>query len=171
MPRCDMIPQCPHGEDEEGCHIPDSVRQMMSLFFFFSLSLSSSSTHHSVVCLQLLSLSSSSSLPSPRESSQLSSIAQQSYRKYFYVRLRWMFQHWKNSILSPRAFRCIQFHGTYSKSAIIFVITAGVAVLLTIITYFSTPIMTKIFGNGSLEVISHNHKQDYEEVQVFFLNI
>ena len=30
--------------------------------------------------------------------------------------------------------------------------TAGVAVLLTIITYFSTPILTKIFGDGSLEV-------------------
>ena len=31
-------------------------------------------------------------------------------------------------------------------------ITAGIAVLLTIITYFSTPILTKIFGDGSLEV-------------------
>ena len=30
--------------------------------------------------------------------------------------------------------------------------TAGVAVLLTIITYFSSPILTKIFGDGSLEV-------------------
>ena len=31
--RCDMIPQCPHGEDEEGCHIPESARLVMSLFF------------------------------------------------------------------------------------------------------------------------------------------
>ena len=31
--RCDMIAQCPSGEDEEGCYIPDSVRQIMSLFF------------------------------------------------------------------------------------------------------------------------------------------
>ena len=30
--RCDMIPQCPHGEDEEGCHIPESARLVMSLF-------------------------------------------------------------------------------------------------------------------------------------------
>ena len=35
---------------------------------------------------------------------------------------------------------------------ICFVITAGVAVLLTIITMFSTPILTSIFGDGSLEV-------------------
>ena len=34
----------------------------------------------------------------------------------------------------------------------IFSITAGVAVLLTIITMFSTPILTTIFGDGSLEV-------------------
>ena len=33
-----------------------------------------------------------------------------------------------------------------------FFITAGVAVLLTIITMFSTPILTSIFGDGSLEV-------------------
>ena len=30
--RCDTIPQCPHGEDEEGCHIPESARLVMSLF-------------------------------------------------------------------------------------------------------------------------------------------
>ena len=35
---------------------------------------------------------------------------------------------------------------------IMIIITAGIAVLLTIITYFSTPILTKIFGDGSLEV-------------------
>ena len=35
---------------------------------------------------------------------------------------------------------------------IVIIITAGIAVLLTIITYFSTPILTKIFGDGSLEV-------------------
>ena len=32
--RCDMIAQCPNGEDEEGCTIPESVRHIMSLFFF-----------------------------------------------------------------------------------------------------------------------------------------
>ena len=57
----------------------------------------------------------------------------------------------------------------YFKIAIIFAITAGVAVLLTIITYFSTPIMTKIFGDGSLEVTSHTHEKMYKQVQVFFL--
>ena len=31
-------------------------------------------------------------------------------------------------------------------------ITAGVAVILTIFTVLSTPILTKIFGDGSLEV-------------------
>ena len=35
---------------------------------------------------------------------------------------------------------------------IISIITAGIAVLLTIITYFSTQILTKIIGDGSLEV-------------------
>ena len=35
---------------------------------------------------------------------------------------------------------------------LIILYTAGVAVLLTIITYFSSPILTKIFGDGSLEV-------------------
>ena len=35
---------------------------------------------------------------------------------------------------------------------LIILYTAGVAVLLTIITYFSTPILTKIFGDGALEV-------------------
>ena len=39
---------------------------------------------------------------------------QQSYRKYIYVRLRWMFQHWNISILKPLAFCCIQFHVKYS---------------------------------------------------------
>ena len=33
MVRCDMIAQCPNGEDEEGCTIPESVRHIMSLFF------------------------------------------------------------------------------------------------------------------------------------------
>ena len=36
-----------------------------------------------------------------------------------------------------------------------FIITAGVAVLLTILTMLSTPILTAIFGDGSLEVRSH----------------
>ena len=31
--RCDTIVQCPSGEDEESCHIPESARQIMSLFF------------------------------------------------------------------------------------------------------------------------------------------
>ena len=39
--------------------------------------------------------------------------------------------------------------------------TAGVAVLLTIITYFSSPILTKIFGDGSLEVGNLCYKQTY----------
>ena len=34
-------------------------------------------------------------------------------------------------------------------------ITDGVAVLLTILTMLSTPILTKIFGDGSLEVLEH----------------
>ena len=38
------------------------------------------------------------------------------------------------------------------KMVIRFVTTAGVAALLTIITMFSTPILTTIFGDGSLEV-------------------
>jgi len=33
-------------------------------------------------------------------------------------------------------------------------ISDGVAVLLTIITYFSTPILTAIFGDGSVEVVA-----------------
>jgi len=33
-----------------------------------------------------------------------------------------------------------------------FPLTAGVAVLLAIITFFSTPILTAIFGDGSFEV-------------------
>ena len=37
MLRCDQIPQCPHGEDEEGCHIPESARLVMSLFLIFIL--------------------------------------------------------------------------------------------------------------------------------------
>merc|ERR1719336_800270 len=28
--RCDTIPQCPSGEDEEGCHIPESARLIMT---------------------------------------------------------------------------------------------------------------------------------------------
>ena len=41
----------------------------------------------------------------------------------------------------------------------IFSITAGVAVLLTIITYFSSPILTTIFGDGSLEVSQINNQE------------
>ena len=32
MTRCDTIVQCPHGEDEEGCHISETTRLVMSLF-------------------------------------------------------------------------------------------------------------------------------------------
>ena len=39
-------------------------------------------------------------------------------------------------------------------------ITAGVAVLLTIITYFSSPILTTIFGDGSLEVSQLNNHEN-----------
>ena len=43
----------------------------------------------------------------------------------------------------------------------IFSITAGVAVLLTIITYFSSPILTTIFGDGSLKVSQiHDHNPE-----------
>ena len=45
---------------------------------------------------------------------------------------------------------------------IVYFITAGSAVLLTIITYFSTPILTKIFGDGSLEVHKARSKTDYK---------
>ena len=31
LTRCDTIPQCPNGEDEEGCTIPESVRLIMGL--------------------------------------------------------------------------------------------------------------------------------------------
>ena len=31
-------------------------------------------------------------------------------------------------------------------------ITAGIAILLTLVTYFSTPILTTIFGDGGVEV-------------------
>ena len=56
----------------------------------------------------------------------------------------------------------------YFKIAIIIITTtAGVAVLLTIITYFSTPIMTNIFGDGSIEVISHTSEKMYKQAQVF----
>ena len=37
-------------------------------------------------------------------------------------------------------------------SSLLFITTAGVAVILTIITMLSTPILTSIFGDGSLEV-------------------
>ena len=32
-----MIAQCPIGEDEEGCTIPESVRHIMSLFFIITI--------------------------------------------------------------------------------------------------------------------------------------
>ena len=81
MTRCDQIVQCPHGEDEEGCHIPESARLILSLFLSLSFHL---------------------------------------------YNIEYLFN--------------------------INIITAGIAVFLTIITYFSTPIVTKIFGDGSLEV-------------------
>ena len=31
LTRCDTTPQCPNGEDEEGCTIPESVRLIMGL--------------------------------------------------------------------------------------------------------------------------------------------
>ena len=51
----------------------------------------------------------------------------------------------------------------------IFSITAGVAVLLTIITYFSSPILTAIFGDGSLEVGNHISEKQ-ERVLISVLN-
>ena len=38
------------------------------------------------------------------------------------------------------------------QSSFLFITTDGVAVILTILTMLSTPILTKIFGDGSLEV-------------------
>ena len=46
----------------------------------------------------------------------------------------------------------------YPKPHCIFLQTAGVAILLTIITYFSSPILTSIFGDGSLEVAARAKK-------------
>ena len=51
---------------------------------------------------------------------------------------------------------------------IIFAAAAGVAVLLTIITFFSTPILTTIFGDGSLEVCHKHFRQD-EKIKQFIL--
>ena len=98
MTRCDTIVQCPHGEDEEGCHISETARLVMSLFLF-------------TIAVFLFKLS-----------------------------------------------HCISFHNYPTvylfniNINIISIITAGIAVLLTIVTYFSTQILTKIFGDGSLEV-------------------
>ena len=38
-------------------------------------------------------------------------------------------------------------------------IAAGLAVLLSILTFFSTPILEKIFGNGAVQVDHHHHSQ------------
>ena len=46
-----------------------------------------------------------------------------------------------------------------------FSITAGVAVMLTIITYFSSPILTTIFGDGSLKV---SQIQNYNHETILF---
>ena len=45
-----------------------------------------------------------------------------------------------------------------------FIKTAGVAVLLTILTMLSTPILTAIFGDGSLEVRSHCPKSQKKKI-------
>ena len=37
--RCDLIAQCPNGEDEKGCTIPESVRHIMSLFFIITIAI------------------------------------------------------------------------------------------------------------------------------------
>ena len=101
MTRCDQIVQYPHGEDEEGCHIPESARLIMSLFFSSSLFLS-----------------------------------------FHLYNIEYLFD--------------------------INIITAGIAVVLTIITYFSTPILTKIFGDGSLEVRELLPKHKKNIVDLFF---
>ena len=88
-----MIAQCPSGEDEEGCTIPESLRHIMSLFFFI-INLSETS----VILITTESLISSN--------------------------------------------------------------TDGVAVILTIITMLSTPILTSIFGDGSLEVARQSYKKN-----------
>ena len=48
-----------------------------------------------------------------------------------------------------------------------FINTAGVAVLLTILTILSTPILTAIFGDGSLEVRSHCPKPQKKFKTIF----
>ena len=88
-----MIAQCPSGEDEEGCTIPESVRHIMSLFFIIV-----------IIVVFILYLANHISHPPLQKSSLISSN------------------------------------------------TDGVAVILTIITMLSTPILTWIFGDGSLEV-------------------
>ena len=50
------------------------------------------------------------------------------------------------------------FINLYPKPNCILLKTAGVAIVLTIITYFSTPILTRIFGDGSLEVAARAKK-------------
>ena len=86
-----MIPQCPSGEDEEGCTIPESVRHIMSLFFLI------------------------------------------------------LFFFFTNQLYLP-------YMASITQEFLISPNTDGVAVLLTIITMLSTPILTAIFGEGSLEV-------------------
>ena len=49
-----------------------------------------------------------------------------------------------------------------------FIIAAGVAVLLTILTMLSTPILTAIFGDGSLEVRSHCPKPQKKIFKTIF---
>ena len=49
------------------------------------------------------------------------------------------------------------------------ILTAGVAVLLTILTFFSTPILTSVFGDGSLEVKCHSYV--YNTGNVSFISV
>ena len=113
MVRCDTITQCPNGEDEEGCVIPDWARLVMSLSFVTILIF---------VFMLFLAVA------------------------IFYSPGQWQNQLHDQLIIKNHEKKHIL------DKVIIFIITDGVAVLLTILTMLSTPILTKIFGDGSLQV-------------------
>ena len=127
--RCDTIPQCPLGEDEEGCHIPESARLAMSLFITL------------IIIVLIL----------------ISNIIIITFYTAFYEGL---LTFWATGTLSsPKIDIFIgstigsYYQNRYNDDCIN---AEGVAVLLTILTMLSTPILTAIFGDGSLEVCGHS---------------